>query len=278
MRITVIGAGTMGNGIVHLFAQNGFSVNMVDISQERLDAGLTTISSNLDRIIKKELITIQVKEKIISRINLSTKLDEISKVSDLIIEAANENFEIKSQIFKTIDDNAPVDAILATNTSSISITKIAAKTSRPDKVIGMHFFNPVPIMKLVEIIRGYSTSQEVFNTIKELSEKVGKVPVEVHDFPGFVSNRVLMPMINEAIFCVMEGVASIDDIDTVMKLGMAHPMGPLALADFIGLDVCLAIMEVLHTEIGDSKYRPSPLLKKMVSAGFLGKKNKERIL
>lgn len=277
MRITVIGAGTMGNGIVHLFAQNGFSVNMVDISQERLDAGLTTISSNLDRIIKKELITIQVKEKIISRINLSTKLDEISKVSDLIIEAANENFEIKSQIFKTIDDNAPVDAILATNTSSISITKIAAKTSRPDKVIGMHFFNPVPIMKLVEIIRGYSTSQEVFNTIKELSEKVGKVPVEVHDFPGFVSNRVLMPMINEAIFCVMEGVASIDDIDTVMKLGMAHPMGPLALADFIGLDVCLAIMEVLHTEIGDSKYRPSPLLKKMVSAGFLGK-NKERIL
>ena len=221
MRITVIGAGTMGNGIVHLFAQNGFSVNMVDISQERLDAGLTTISSNLDRIIKKELITIQVKEKIISRINLSTKLDEISKVSDLIIEAANENFEIKSQIFKTIDDNAPVDAILATNTSSISITKIAAKTSRPDKVIGMHFFNPVPIMKLVEIIRGYSTSQEVFNTIKELSEKVGKVPVEVHDFPGFVSNRVLMPMINEAIFCVMEGVASIDDIDTVMKLGMA---------------------------------------------------------
>ncbi|MFZ1572958.1 MAG: 3-hydroxybutyryl-CoA dehydrogenase [Chlorobiota bacterium] len=275
MRITVIGAGTMGNGIVHLFAQNGFSVNMVDISQERLDAGLTTISSNLDRIIKKELITIQVKEKIISRINLSTKLDEISKVSDLIIEAANENFEIKSQIFKTIDDNAPVDAILATNTSSISITKIAAKTSRPDKVIGMHFFNPVPIMKLVEIIRGYSTSQEVFNTIKELSEKVGKVPVEVHDFPGFVSNRVLMPMINEAIFCVMEGVASIDDIDTVMKLGMAHPMGPLALADFIGLDVCLAIMEVLHTEIGDSKYRPSPLLKKMVSAGFLGKKTKK---
>ncbi len=275
MRITVIGAGTMGNGIVHLFAQNGFSVNMVDISQERLDAGLTTISSNLDRIIKKELITIQVKEKIISRINLSTKLDEISKVSDLIIEAANENFEIKSQICKTIDDNAPVDAILATNTSSISITKIAAKTSRPDKVIGMHFFNPVPIMKLVEIIRGYSTSQEVFNTIKELSEKVGKVPVEVHDFPGFVSNRVLMPMINEAIFCVMEGVASIDDIDTVMKLGMAHPMGPLALADFIGLDVCLAIMEVLHTEIGDSKYRPSPLLKKMVSAGFLGKKTKK---
>lgn len=275
MRITVIGAGTMGNGIVHLFAQNGFSVNMVDISQERLDAGLTTISSNLDRIIKKELITIQVKEKIISRINLSTKLDEISKVSDLIIEAANENFEIKSQIFKTIDDNAPVDAILATNTSSISITKIAAKTSRPDKVIGMHFFNPVPIMKLVEIIRGYSTSQEVFNTIKELSEKVGKVPVEVHDFPGFVSNRVLMPMINEAIFCVMEGVASIDDIDTVMKLGMAHPMGPLALADFIGLDVCLAIMEVLHTEIGDSKYRPSPLLKKMVSAGFLGKKQRK---
>jgi 3-hydroxybutyryl-CoA dehydrogenase len=275
MRITVIGAGTMGNGIVHLFAQNGFSVNMVDISQERLDAGLSTISSNLDRIIKKELITIQGKEKIISRINLSTKLDEISKVSDLIIEAANENFEIKSQIFKTIDDNAPVDAILATNTSSISITKIAAKTSRPDKVIGMHFFNPVPIMKLVEIIRGYSTSQEVFNTIKELSEKVGKVPVEVHDFPGFVSNRVLMPMINEAIFCVMEGVASIDDIDTVMKLGMAHPMGPLALADFIGLDVCLAIMEVLHTEIGDSKYRPSPLLKKMVSAGFLGKKTKK---
>lgn len=273
MRITVIGAGTMGNGIAHVFAQNNFQVTIVDVSEDRIKSGIATITSNLDRQVKKELLTEEQKLATLGRIKSNTDLAATAKESDLIIEAATENFEIKTQLFKTIDENAPAGAILASNTSSISITKIAGKTNRPESVIGMHFFNPVPVMKLVEVIRGYSTNDTIYNTIKELSEKIGKIPVEVHDYPGFVSNRVLMPMINEAIFCVMESVATPEAIDTVMKLGMAHPMGPLALADFIGLDVCLAIMEVLHSELGDSKYRACPLLRKMVAAGHLGKKS-----
>lgn len=271
--VTVIGAGTMGNGIAHVFAQSGFNVTLVDIKQEFLDKALSTIKSNLDRQVKKAVITDADASTTLSRITASTDMAGAAKGADFIVEAATENYELKTKIFATLDQNAKEGVILATNTSSISVTMLAATTSRAERVIGMHFFNPVPVMKLIEIIRGIKTTDEVYATVKELSEKLGKTPVEVNDFPGFVSNRILMPMINEAIYCVMEGVAKPEDIDTVMKLGMAHPMGPLALADFIGLDVCLAIMNVLHDGLGDTKYRPSPLLKKMVAAGMLGKKS-----
>lgn len=271
--VMVIGAGTMGNGIAHLFAQMGYNVILVDLDNERIDAGIATIAKNLDRGVKKGTLSEADKEATLGRIKHSTDIKAAAAGVDLIIEAATENPAIKGEIFRTIDTAAQPGVILATNTSSISITQIAAGTSRPESVIGMHFFNPVPVMKLVEVIRGHSTSNETYTTIHALSESLGKTPVEVFDYPGFVSNRVLMPMINEAIFCVMEGVASVEAIDTVMKLGMAHPMGPLALADFIGLDVCLAIMEVLHKGLGDDKYRPAPLLRRMVAAGDIGKKS-----
>jgi 3-hydroxybutyryl-CoA dehydrogenase len=272
-RVLVIGAGTMGNGIAHVFAQSGFSVTLVDIKEEFIKRGLDTISSNLSRQVKKGTLTEDESKATLARITTSTDLASAAKNADFIVEAATENFSLKKEIFKTLDSNAKQGVILATNTSSISVTELAAQTSRAERVIGMHFFNPVPVMKLIEIIRGLQTTNEVFAEVKALSEKLGKTPVEVNDFPGFVSNRILMPMINEAIYCVMEGVAKPEDIDTVMKLGMAHPMGPLALADFIGLDVCLAIMNVLHDGLADTKYRPCPLLKKMVAAGMLGKKS-----
>jgi 3-hydroxybutyryl-CoA dehydrogenase len=271
--VMVIGAGTMGNGIAHVFAQNGFGVTLVDVDNGRIDAGIATISKNLDRQVKKEAITGADRDATIGRIARSTDIASAAGGADLIVEAATENPELKSQIFRTLDASARPGVILASNTSSISITQIGGNTKRPEGVIGMHFFNPVPVMKLVEIIRGYATSDETYNTVRDLSVRLGKTPVEVQDYPGFISNRILMPMINEAIYCVMESVASIQDIDTVMKLGMAHPMGPLTLADFIGLDVCLAIMEVLHKGLGDSKYRPCPLLRNMVAAGHLGRKS-----
>ncbi len=271
--VLVIGAGTMGNGIAHIFAQSGFNVTLVDVDDSRLEAGVKTIAANLDRQVKKEAITTADKDATLARISRSTDLKAALPSADLVIEAATENVTLKLDIFRTMDSLARPEVILATNTSSISITLIGGVTGRPEKVIGMHFFNPVPVMKLVEIIRGYATSDATYATVRDLSEKLGKTPVEVNDYPGFVSNRVLMPMINEAICCVMEGVASIADIDTVMKLGMAHPMGPLTLADFIGLDVCLAIMEVLHKGLGDDKYRPCPLLRNMVAAGHLGRKS-----
>src|SRR4030095_11731137 len=270
--IAVIGSGTMGNGIAHVFALNGYSVKLIDIKSELLEKAINTIKGNLDRQLKKEIITQQQMNKAVANIKTSTNLTD-AKDSELVIEAATENFDVKINIFKTLDDNCKEEAILATNTSSISITEIAAATKRPDKVIGMHFMNPVPLMKLIEVIRGLATSNETYNTIKSLSEKIGKVPVEVHDYPGFIANRILLPMLNEAMYCVMEGVAEPEAIDTVMKLGMNHPMGPLTLADFIGLDVCLSIMEMLHKGLGDSKYRPCPLLKKMVAAGYLGRKS-----
>jgi len=272
-KVLVIGAGTMGNGIAHVFAQSGFNVTLSDVDDARIEAGVATIRANLDRQVKKEVITAEERDAVLGRITRSTDLKSSASHADLVIEAATENPGIKAEIFRSLDAMARPDAILASNTSSISITEIAGITGRPASVIGMHFFNPVPVMKLVEIIRGYATSDETYQTIRALSEQLGKVPVEVQDYPGFISNRILMPMINEAIFCVMEGVASVEDIDTVMKLGMAHPMGPLTLADFIGLDVCLAIMEVLHKGLGDDKYRPCPLLRKMVAAGHLGRKS-----
>jgi 3-hydroxybutyryl-CoA dehydrogenase len=272
LNVAVIGAGTMGNGIAHAFAQSGLNVTLIDVKAEFLSRAIDTIKSNLSRQVKKATLTQEDADATVGRITPATDLSVAIKPMDFVIEAATENLDLKHQIFKTIDENAREGVIIASNTSSISITKLAAMTNRPERVIGMHFFNPVPVMKLVEIIRGIKTTDEVYAIVKELAEKLGKTPVEVNDYPGFVSNRVLMPMINEAIYCVMEGVAKPEDIDTVMKLGMAHPMGPLALADFIGLDVCLAIMEVLHDGLADSKYRPCPLLKKMVAAGMLGKK------
>ena len=273
--IVVIGAGTMGNGIAHTFAQTGFKVSLVDVSQEALDRGLGTITKNLDRIISKGNLTEAQKEATLSNIKTFTKLEDCATKADLIVEAATENLDLKLKIFKQMDDLAPANCILATNTSSISITKIASVTNRPDKVIGMHFMNPVPIMKLVEIIKGYSTSKETFDDIYEMSKTLGKTPTEVNDYPGFVANRILMPMINEAIETLYNGVAGVEEIDTVMKLGMAHPMGPLQLADFIGLDVCLAILNVMYDGFKNPKYAPNPLLVNMVTAGKLGVKSGE---
>lgn len=270
--IGVVGAGTMGNGIAQTAAAAGFSVIMCDISQEFVDRGVANISKSLDRFVKKETMSEDQKNEVLGRITTTTDLETLSACT-LVVEAASENFDIKKQIFQKLDAVCPAETILSSNTSSISITKIAATTKRADKVIGMHFFNPVPLMKLVEVIRGIATSDETYATVKELSEQLGKVPVECNDSAGFVSNRVLMPMINEAIFALHEGVATRESIDEIMKLGMNHPMGPLTLADFIGLDVCLAIMNVLHEGIGDPKYRPSPLLKQYVDAGWLGRKS-----
>jgi len=274
-KIAVIGAGTMGNGIAHVFAQSGYEVSLIDISETALDKALSIIQKNLDRLIKKERITEDDKNATVNRIKTHTGIKAGVKDADLVVEAATENEDLKLKIFKEIDEAAKPEAILATNTSSISITKIAAVTKRPEKVIGMHFMNPVPIMKLVEIIKGYKTSDDVMKTIMETAKTLGKVPVEVNDFPGFVANRILIPMINEAIITLNRGVAGVEEIDTVMKLGMAHPMGPLQLADFIGLDVCLAITEVLYTGLGEAKYAASPLLKTMVDAGNLGVKSGE---
>ena len=273
--ITVIGAGTMGNGIAHTFAQFGYQVSLVDISQESLDKAIAKISKNLDRMVAKEKITEADKSSTLANISKFTILSEGVANADLVVEAATENVDLKLKIFKDIDQNTSDNCVLATNTSSISITKIAAVTSKPDKVIGMHFMNPVPVMKLVEIIRGYSTSDSVTEEIMAVSKTLNKVPVEVNDYPGFVANRILMPMINEAIITLNEGVAGVEEIDTVMKLGMAHPMGPLQLADFIGLDVCLAIMNVLHDGLGNDKYAPCPLLVNMVMAGKMGIKSGE---
>jgi 3-hydroxybutyryl-CoA dehydrogenase len=273
--IAVIGAGTMGNGIAHTFAQSGFNVKLIDVSEKSLDKGMATIAANLDRMVAKGSITDEDKHKTISNIVTYTDLQDGVVNCDLVVEAATENVNLKLQIFKDLNDYCDPKTILATNTSSISITQIAAVTSRQDKVIGMHFMNPVPIMKLVEIIRGYNTSDEVTQTIMELSEKLGKVPVEVNDYPGFVANRILMPMINEAIETLYNGVAGVYEIDTVMKLGMAHPMGPLQLADFIGLDVCLSILNVMYDGFKNPKYAPCPLLVNMVMAGKLGVKSGE---
>ncbi|GAB5534635.1 MAG: 3-hydroxyacyl-CoA dehydrogenase NAD-binding domain-containing protein [Rubricoccaceae bacterium] len=273
MNITVIGAGTMGNGIAHVFAQSGHPVTLVDLDQDRLELATQTIQTNLRRQLDKERITEDEMRATMQRITRETDLARGVAEADLVVEAATENAELKAQIFGQMDDHAPEACILASNTSSISITQIAGATQRPDQVIGMHFFNPVPVMKLVEVVRGLATSDATYETVRQLAEDLGKTPVEVNDAAGFVSNRVLMPMINEAIFCVHEGVATPEAVDTVMKLGMAHPMGPLVLADFIGLDVCLSIMEVLHRELGEDKYRPCPLLRKMVAAGHLGRKS-----
>ena len=274
-KIAVIGAGTMGNGIAHVFAQSGFEVSLIDISQASLDKAVATVTKNLDRLLAKERITEEVKNSTLSNISTFTDMAEGVKGIDLVVEAATENVDLKLKIFKQLDELTSDNVILASNTSSISITKIAAVTGRPDKVIGMHFMNPVPIMKLVEIIRGYATTDEVTNSIMEMSKTLGKIPVEVNDYPGFVANRILMPMINEAIITLHEGVAGVEEIDTVMKLGMAHPMGPLQLADFIGLDTCLSIMEVLHDGFGNPKYAPCPLLVNMVMAGKMGIKSGE---
>jgi len=270
-KVTVVGAGTMGNGIAHVFVQSGFDVTLVDVKQEFLNRAMTVISKNMDRQIKKELITEKDKEAALSRIRPTLELSE-AKSSQVVVEAIIEEMKLKKDLFAKLDGLCAPEAILASNTSSLPITEVAAVTGRPEKVIGMHFMNPVPMMKLVELIRGVATSDETFATIRELSEKLGKTPVEVKDYPGFISNRILLPMINEAIFALMEGVADKEAIDTVMKLGMNHPMGPLALADFIGLDVCLAIMEVLYEGYADPKYRPCPLLRKMVQANYLGRK------
>jgi len=273
--IAVIGAGTMGNGIAHTFAQFGYNVSLIDVAQASIDKGMSTISKNLDRQVSKGSLTEEEKTQTLNNIKTFTSIEEGVKNVDLVVEAATENIDLKLKIFADLDKYTDQNTILASNTSSISITKIGSVTSRPEKVIGMHFMNPVPVMKLVEIIRGYSTTDEVTNTIMEVSKKLNKVPVEVNDYPGFIANRILMPMINEAICSLYEGVAGVEEIDTVMKLGMAHPMGPLQLADFIGLDVCLAILEVLHNGFGNPKYAPCPLLVNMVVAGKKGVKSGE---
>ncbi len=271
--VTVIGSGTMGNGIAHVFAQNGYNVSLVDISEPALQKALATISKNLDRQVAKGTLTEAEKTTTLNNITTYTKLEDGVKTADLVVEAASENVNVKLSIFKQLDELCPANTILASNTSSISITQIAAVTKRADKVIGMHFMNPVPVMKLIEVIRGYSTSNEVCNAVMTLSKNINKIPVEVNDYPGFVANKILMPMINEAIITLYEGVAGVEEIDTVMKLGMAHPMGPLQLADFIGLDVCLNIMRVLQDGFGNPKYAPCPLLVNMVTAGHLGVKS-----
>ena len=274
-QIVVIGAGQMGNGIAHVFAQSGFSTALVDIRQESLDKAMATISKNLDRQVSKGSITEATKTETLQRLSTSTDMAASCATADLVVEAATENIDLKLKIFADLDRMAPAHCILASNTSSLSITRIAAATQRPDKVIGMHFMNPVPVMKLVEVIRGYSTSNDVTNTILQLSLNLGKSPVEVNDLPGFVANKILMPMINEAIYTLYEGTAGVEEIDTVMKLGMAHPMGPLRLADFIGLDTCLSILRVLHEGFGNPKYAPCPLLVNMVTAKKLGDKTGE---
>jgi len=274
-KIAVIGAGTMGNGIAHVFAMKGYSVTLIDISEVALEKGMQTIAKNLDRMVRKERITEGEKVSTLGQIATHTDMQNGVKGADLVVEAATENVDLKLKIFKNLSEITATNTILATNTSSISITKIAAVTDRPDKVIGMHFFNPVPVMKLVEVIRGYATSDEVTAQIMELSKGLGKVPVEVKDYPGFTANRILMPLINEAIITLYEGIAGVQEIDTVMKLGMGHPMGPLQLADFVGLDVCLAILRVLQDGFGNPKYAPCPLLVNMVAAGKLGRKSGE---
>jgi 3-hydroxybutyryl-CoA dehydrogenase len=270
--VAVIGAGTMGNGIAHVFAQNGWNVTLIDVVEQQLAKALATIGKNMDRQVKKGALSDDDKQAALARITTAGSLDAAAS-AELIVEAASEQADLKFELFTTLDTLAPPETILATNTSSISITEIAARTSRADKVIGMHFMNPVPMMQLVEVIRGLGTSDPTTTTVMEIATALGKTPVEVNDYPGFVANRILMPMINEAVYCVMEGVATPENVDTVMKLGMNHPMGPLALADLIGLDVCLFILEVMHEGLGDPKYRPCPLLRKMVAAGRLGRKS-----
>lgn len=274
-KVVVLGAGTMGNGIAHVFAMNGYNVKLVDVKQEALDKAITTITRNLDRIVAKGGIDEAKKNDTLKNLTTHTDITTACADATLVVEAATENIDLKLKIFKQLDEVSPPDAILATNTSSISITRIAAVTGRADKVIGMHFMNPVPVMKLIEVIRGYATSDAVTRQIMDLSVRLGKVPVEVNDYPGFVANRILMPMINEAIYSLYENVAGVSEIDTVMRLGMAHPMGPLQLADFIGLDVCVAILRVLHDGFGNPKYAPCPLLVNMVTAGYLGAKSGE---
>jgi 3-hydroxybutyryl-CoA dehydrogenase len=273
--IAVIGAGTMGNGIAHVFAQNGFNVQLIDLNEAQLEKAVATISKNLDRQVAKGSLTEEQKAQTLANLSTSNSIETGVASAELVVEAATENVDLKLKIFQTLDANAPANCILASNTSSISITKIASVTNRPSQVIGMHFMNPVPVMKLVEVIRGYSTSNEVNEKVFEISKQLGKVPVEVNDYPGFVANRILMPMINEAIYTLYEGVAGVDEIDTVMKLGMGHPMGPLRLADFIGLDVCFAILRVMHEGFGNPKYAPCPLLVNMVTAKKLGDKSGE---
>ncbi len=274
-KVSVIGAGTMGNGIAHVFAQNNFEVNLIDVNAAQLEKALQTISKNFDRQISKNTITEEQKKQSLANISTYTNLQEGVQDADLVIEAATENTELKLKIFKQLDEFAPASTILATNTSSISVTQIASVTKRADKVIGMHFMNPVPVMKLVEIINGFTTDASVTKTIVDISKQLGKIPCVVNDYPGFIANRILMPMINEAIYSLYENVAGVEEIDTIMKLGMAHPMGPLQLADFIGLDVCLSILNVLHNGFGNQKYAPCPLLIKMVTAGRLGIKTGE---
>ena len=273
--IAVIGAGTMGNGIAHVFAQNGFTVQLIDLNEAQLEKAVATISKNLDRQVAKGSLTEEQKAQTLANLSTSNSIETGVANAELVVEAATENVDLKLKIFQILDANAPANCILASNTSSISITKIASVTNRPSQVIGMHFMNPVPVMKLVEVIRGYSTSNEVNEKVFEISKQLGKVPVEVNDYPGFVANRILMPMINEAIYTLFEGVAGVEEIDTVMKLGMGHPMGPLRLADFIGLDVCLAILRVMHEGFGNPKYAPCPLLVNMVAAKKLGDKSGE---